>query len=210
MSVPLQIASACMLLTMCGPCPNQLQAQGITPQGNFKSYDSKTRLEELNATARGSCLARGGFDCEQGADSDGSVICQDGYNDSAERYEEFCKGSRISVEHWVEFVGGDRKRVGDAFPRGVRKPLADEILKLVSTVRNESAVEAEGISLEVFLPYLADESLQYNGAKKVPAYEFVELSLPANSIPLERGAQYLGEMRFNVECGNCVRMRSRK
>ena len=44
-----------------------------------------------------SCGNHGGIDCERGADTDGSVICFDGFKESLERYNFSCKEAKLSI-----------------------------------------------------------------------------------------------------------------
>lgn len=43
-----------------------------------------------SADGRGACSSHGGVNCAAGADSDGSVICHDGWEDSSVEYYKVC------------------------------------------------------------------------------------------------------------------------
>ena len=52
---------------------------------------------KIPKTALRSCDGHGGINCESGPDSDGSVICYDGFKEAASRYRFSCLGAKLEV-----------------------------------------------------------------------------------------------------------------
>lgn len=57
----------------------------------------KEKVKKIN-TAPASCLKHGGNDCNKGSDKDGSVICLDGFLDSAVRYNFVCSEALVKID----------------------------------------------------------------------------------------------------------------
>lgn len=69
-----------------------------------KKTEIQNSRASLNIQAISSCSAHEGVDCRRGSDSDGSVICKDGYTESIQMYIAECKRdvkplSVVSVSH---------------------------------------------------------------------------------------------------------------
>ncbi len=99
---------------------------------NFKKADlppllrEKTYKKSTKSTASGvkplhGCAEHGGIDCQAGADSDGSVVCTDGFRDAAARYRFSCSMPKLTVSEVVP---------------------ANELGSFTIVVRNESGVVA--------------------------------------------------------------------
>jgi hypothetical protein len=79
---------------------------------NFKKADlppllrEKTYKKSTKSTASGvkplhGCAEHGGIDCQAGADSDGSVVCTDGFRDAVARYRFSCSMPKLTVSEVV-------------------------------------------------------------------------------------------------------------
>lgn len=75
------------------PSPNAKPAKlpKIT-KGEFK----------LNTSLKKSCSSHGGIDCTKGSDSDGSVICTDGFKEAAARYKFSCSEAKLAITDILE------------------------------------------------------------------------------------------------------------
>ena len=72
------------------------------------------------------CIGHGGVNCDLGADSDGSVICYDGFRNSLQRFKLSCSAAKLSIIPQTVVVEGKK-------------------VKLV--VRNNSAVSAREVKV---------------------------------------------------------------
>lgn len=99
---------------------------------NFKKADlppllrEKTVKTSIKSSASSvkplhGCAEHGGIDCQAGADSDGSVVCTDGFRDAVARYRFSCSMPKLSVSEVVP---------------------ANELGSFTIVVRNESGVVA--------------------------------------------------------------------
>lgn len=59
----------------------------------------------IPSAERQTCRAHGGIDCARGADSDGSVICVDGFRDASSRFAFECSSARLEIVELVRESG---------------------------------------------------------------------------------------------------------
>lgn len=72
-----------------------------------KAENPQAKVAELPEINRGdvdvapvlmkNCTDRGGIDCSQGPDDDGSVVCYDGFRDAVARYRFHCSSPKIEI-----------------------------------------------------------------------------------------------------------------
>lgn len=94
----------------------------------------------INKITRKTCTSRGGVNCEAGADSDGSVICFDGSNDSDERFSFTCTTPKLEITEITEITPEGRFSVFIRNNKGVKAKAPVVSYKLP----NGSAVELRG------------------------------------------------------------------
>ncbi len=136
---------------------------------------------EAKAVTQGlqSCKVHGGINCEAGPDVDGSVICVDGYKESATRFKFSCTTPKLEIS---EISDSDRSGAFKVF------------------VRNTSSVSADGVMVE-YKPDLGAK-LILKGAVKIGGYESGEyiLNTPEDmKVPLS-----LDRTKLRVFCTNCL------
>lgn len=74
------------------------------------------------------CVSHGGINCQTGADSDGSVVCYDGFRDAIQRFAMSCSAAKLSL------ITESEKNKGGTFS---------------VAVRNNSSVQAHNVKVTV-------------------------------------------------------------
>ncbi len=95
-----------------------------------------------------SCSNHGGFDCSKGPDSDGSVVCYDGFKDSMQRYVLSCGKAKLRV-----------------IEQSLKHPSQESTSFIV---RNLSTVKAENIQLK------SSYCMAITGDKEIAAHDSAE------------------------------------
>lgn len=134
-----------------------------------------TREKSLRAKpAAASCVDHGGINCGEGPDSDGSVICYDGFRDATPRYRFSCFNAKVEV---TEILNGAEA--------GTYKVV----------VRNMLSVPAKGVLLS-FQDAEGDEYLA-EGPRELDALAMGEYLFPKQMPSAPEKA------RITVSCTNC-------
>lgn len=126
-----------------------------------------------------SCRAHGGTNCQAGADSDGSVICFDGYRKSLAQYDEHCGGTRIQVTEI-------RRRPSDG--------------AFLVTLRNSRSVAAEKVKI---IWKNDTEELPLLGASTLPAFGVEDYVLLFDHLPARLRPREIKKEDMRVHCDNC-------
>ena len=161
----------------------------------IRRESSKSRIESLKKLTPLTCNNHGSVDCAKGQDGDASVICADGFRDSAEAYAEFCAQVRLQIDAPTVF-DRDGKEFTPRTPEEMQRVGEARI-----TVRNLSAVHAEGVVGELRFPRPAP-SIPISGPAKVDPYGLAEYTVDltaARSMYLQKFLQ----MKPALRCTNC-------
>ncbi|HMO18447.1 MAG TPA: hypothetical protein PKA63_06635 [Oligoflexia bacterium] len=153
----------------------------------IEKYDIDTRIKELKAQTPETCLHRGGINCEAGVDTDGSVICHDGFRNSLEQFDISC--SEVRLISSIKAPPSKSKRL-------MKVPIIIE-------VRNESGIEAKEVRVKVSYPVAPYEEerieLSLEGPTSIPSYGIAEYSYSGKLIDdriAPRG-------HVKITCENC-------
>jgi hypothetical protein len=122
-----------------------------------------------------SCTSHGGISCENGIDTDGSVICSDGFKDAAARFQFRCEVTKLTMtEVSPPSVGGDLK----------------------VWIRNEKDIQAKDVSVSV---KNADGALvTAEGPPQIAPSELAEYTF--HNLQLNKA--YSSE-EVDISCANC-------
>lgn len=134
------------------------------------------------------CREHGGIDCQAGADSDDSVICGDGFKDSAQRFRFSCSSPKLEIS-------------------SVSSPQEDGTFSII--LRNSRGILAQQTVVTVTLPNGKSAALE--GPKEVEPFgtaEFTYVPSTAKSDPLSNSQKIAfkgkpGMDKFSVICENC-------
>ncbi len=168
---------------------NSQDSQGTKAElPELEKSDFKDRLEELNSISNQTCIKRGGVNCEAGKDGDGSVICLDGYKDSSEEFQALCTEVRLQSSINLP-ENRSRKRL--------------TIMPLTVIVRNNSAIIAEDVRVEVSLLKALNlsvrEKLILEGSKNIPAFGISEYTFTGKTFD----ERILRKGNISTSCKNC-------
>jgi hypothetical protein len=131
------------------------------------------------------CDGRGGINCNAGSDSDGSVICHDGYTESILNFKSQCSAAKIEL---IE--------VSPLNPQG----------GFTVTVRNRRAAEATGVTVEFLnplgkrIPLVGPETIDPFGGAEYVFIPPAKVDPAKGDIGLIRAAS-AGDMTIN--CASC-------
>jgi hypothetical protein len=135
--------------------------RGVRYFSNKKDANPKARIADLpeiqhlsfpEAPVAEPCSAHGGVDCSKGQDSDGSVICVDGYKKALARFIFLCSAAKLSLEEVLQKDG-----------------------KSVVIVRNSASIASKGTKVT-----LRDQTAE--GPESVEAHSIGEFVLPVPEI----------------------------
>lgn len=123
------------------------------------------------------CKQHGGASCDRGADSDGSVICLDGFRDSPLPFRFACSSARLTLEELN--AKGDKQKI---------------------FVKNGSNVQARSVAIKVSL---SDGSHIFAiGNQTVEPNSLEEFEIPLKDLKLAQGVK-LSQKDVQITCANC-------
>ncbi len=161
-----------------------------------ENIDSKIR--ELKAETPPSCDKHGGVDCSRNADTDGSVICLDGYREAKLPFRFECMEAKLKSELLVKF--GEKDEI-IKHSSEMRNKIADQsISELFLSVRNMSGIKASGIRAELRIP--SRPPIPIEGPQEIDAFGQADYILPAvnfSGVPLWQ----IERARYRIWCENC-------
>lgn len=145
---------------------------------------------KLTTFKRETCAKHGGEDCSQGADSDGSVVCRDGYKNASTRFSFVCSTPKLELSEVTDLVDGGK---GSGF-------------RVI--IRNTKGVDASKPKV-LYKPNGEGMNIQLKGPDSIEGYGIGEFELPT---PGDHESRALGndEMRarpdlsnLDISCANC-------
>lgn len=160
---------------------------GITHYSTSKS-DQKARLADLPKFNKGeykvaseksfTCDKHGGINCQAGQDSDGSVICFDGFTDAAARFIFHCGSARLTLND-------------------ISNP--DEKGRLSVFIRNDRSATAR--NPKVILTNSDGSKIPMKGPTEIKEYQMAEFTVISGL--LARTHNKPKDSQFSISCENC-------
>ena len=170
------------------------------PELGRENLDKK--IKEIEHQTPPSCVEHGGVDCSRGRDSDGSVICLDGYRGALLPFRFHCLEAELAKQIKVRSRGEENFSPLSSLKE--LKTLADKLEALQITVRNLSAVEAWGLKVSFRLP--RDIELPISGPDHIPAYGIADFSASKETLQHLLSVEKPEQLRLKVLCINCRRI----
>lgn len=133
-----------------------------------------------------SCKTHGGVDCQAGTDEDGSVVCGDGFKDSAQRYRFSCSAPKLEVSQIT-----DRQQDGT----------------YSIFVRNSRSVTAQAPSVVIRQPDGSKANL--SGPKEIDAFGVAEFKYPNSTSTAPKSKAEIAMIdkptfeNIDINCRNC-------
>lgn len=165
--------------------------------------DLDEKIKDIKGSTPPNCHKHGGVDCSRGSDSDGSVICLDGFKDSMLPYRFSCLEARLRASE-LNLLNGQHEVIGiinKDFEISEEQALQAGDMALLLTLRNNSSVEAFGVSVQVRTP--DGSKVEAAGPDKVEPFGVAEYQLPLKSLPERIALSRLDRLDFKVRCTNC-------
>ncbi len=177
------------------------------PELRKESIDRK--IAGIKASTPDTCEGHGGIDCAQHSDTDGSVVCTDGYPDAVLLFSEHCVEARIQ---------GQLSVLLEAQPEAI--PVTRELLKSSGerritgfrlAVRNLSGIMATGVQVLFFVPkdpypgtdIVSWRRLEGVGPPQLDAFGFGDYSVLVSPQDSAISAAQAARARFKLTCTNC-------
>lgn len=157
------------------------------------------RIAELKEIGAQTCDPHGGVDCSAHEDSDGSVICQDGYRQSKQAFQSYCREAIIKPEPIAIAKDPDFFKKLTSLKEDEIKDLST--YDLVISLRNTSETAAEGVSVS-FKIFDADTFVA-EGEETVEAFGIGEYRLHLSHLGKKLSYYRLSRSTFTVNCNNC-------
>lgn len=150
------------------------------PHENAKPADlppiMREKVKEIASTGE-ICKAHGGINCEEGPDTDGSVICYDGYRETPERFQFRCKSAKITISD-------------------ISNSTSDHEGEFSIWIRNEKDVEAQDVLVELLNP--DGTNLVAEGPQAIAPLEMAEYKLKNID-----ATQTPSKAQIEATCANC-------
>lgn len=123
------------------------------------------------------CKQHGGASCDRGADSDGSVICLDGFRESPLPFRFACSSARLSLEQLQ--AKGDKQKI---------------------LIKNSSGVQGKSVAVKVSL---SDGTQVFaSGSQTIEPHALEEFEILLKELKLAKGVT-LSEKDIHITCANC-------
>ena len=181
-----------------GKLPTRDAEQKDLPPITRENIDD--RIRTIKAQTPKSCNSHGGVDCARGADSDGSVVCLDGYREALLPFQFECSEVRVQTELLVLLPGeaGFLKHSRQLKKKlNGRKPEGFQL-----SVRNASGVRAFGIQTTLTVP--GRGSIVGTGPDAIEPYGSADYLLNFGSVDLKPTVEQLEGTTYKVLCTNCA------
>jgi hypothetical protein len=159
--------------------PGDQRGAGVNlPPLRRATIDAASRRDLTPATCRG----HGGVKCSSGADSDGSVVCYDGFRESAQSFNDNCASARLVLTELRQIEG----------------------VKYAIVLRNTAGVPASGVRFS-YKPSigLAVELSPVEGPETIAPYGSAEFIVSSFKKPFETEHTQLEPKYLWITCGNC-------
>jgi len=168
----------------------------------IKKENLGERLADIKEDTPVSCDNRGGVDCSAGSDSDGSVICSDGFRNSDVPFQLHCLIAQLKVDRFeLSDAKGETVPVTEDFKLPTAS-LPKDITALELSLRNTSKIEAQGVSVTFYFPEI-HRSFEATGPDSVPSYGVGDYTLPLSVLSNAIGSWRTFKSRYKVYCTNC-------
>ncbi len=176
--------------------PRNSDAQpAALPAIGRENIDQKIRT--LKDSTPENCVRHGGIDCARGADSDGSVICLDGYREAVMPFQFECLEARLQGQFDVmlgaESIPKSRnfaRRLDGRAPTGLRLSL-----------RNLTGVAAFGIEVEFKFGHR--NLHRAKGPERIEPYGSADYVLSFAEIGMLPNLLQIEQSEYKVTCTNC-------
>lgn len=163
----------------------------------IKHENSEQRIKSIRQSTPTNCEKHDSVDCQAGPDTDGSVICMDGYRDAVLVFQNHCAQARLKSDKPKVF--GEKNEILTATSAPVSLNGAQRI---EVSVRNLASVKASGVEVTVSFPRLPFP-IHASGPGEVDSYGFAEYTADLSPARTYLSAQNLKKMRVTIRCSNC-------
>jgi len=163
------------------------------------------RIQKIKLDTPPNCLNHGNEDCSKGPDTDGSVICSDGYRDAVLPFRFYCLETKLRAEMFL-LADKAKKRISfskSAIPKDPTKLHGIEI-----AVRNTTSVAAQKVIVEFHIPEpntagMRIQELRASGPEKIEPYGLASYTLVFNHSAYRLRQRELRQGRYKISCHNC-------
>jgi hypothetical protein len=169
----------------------------VLPEINRENLSD--RIQAIKSSVPPTCVNHGGVDCNAGRDSDGSVLCIDGFKDSVEPFVFACLEARLKVRD-ATLTDLDGQTI--SYRIGSPTPKANTLKYLTITLRNTAAIKAYDISVSI--PWKYKQELPMDGPARIDGYGVGEYTLAFDrDVSATSILSILKEKPLTVSCTNC-------
>lgn len=162
-------------------------------------HDLDKQIADLKASTPKTCEQHGGIDCAAGPDTDGSVLCFDGFREAAIPFDIDCLQAKLQVAPITVSDGGDFEKPFARLKESDIRDLSPYELRI--SLRNITAIKAQNISVHVAV--FDAGTITLNGPAEIEPYDVGEYRLTLSDIGPKLSHYRLMRSTFTVECENC-------
>ncbi len=149
------------------------------PLPEIKKENYEKKIGKIKSNTPKNCSTHNGIDCEAGPDSDGSVICNDGYRNAVLPFRFKCLEAKLKVAS-----------------------LEVEQKQINLTLRNNSPVAAKAVRISIsnnkFRRKQRKGLFQAEGPREVEPWSVAEYTMPLPPLP-----DFGNGISYRIRCENC-------
>ncbi len=177
--------------------PDDAIAPSNLPEIKRENFDSK--IADIKANTPTTCNTHRGIDCSRGPDTDGSVICADGFLEAINPFAFFCNEARLQTQLLILIEGNEEFIKHSTNLQGKLKN--KKITGLQLTARNISDVEAFGVKISLTMSVRGKQIGV--GPDKIPPFSSAEYLFPFENITPKPTIIDIEKAKYVVSCTNC-------
>lgn len=162
-------------------------------------------IDEIENITVESCKSHGGVDCSQGPDSDGSVLCLDGFTKADLPYRLRCLESKLGIAS-IEILDVD----GTPLDISKNPWLLDSwnLAYVRVHLRNNADIAASKVNLKIVLP--DNSQVLPSGGSQVEPFGLASYTFPPGLFAAIKSARSMERVYLKLSCGNCPQVTNRK
>ncbi len=142
----------------------------------IQRQDLDGKIREIKARTPTNCQEHGQVDCSKGPDTDGSVICLDGFAGAALPFRFSCMEVKLSVDRSTLLSAQGRELPWQTADQGFPKGAVISV-----PIRNLSPIEAYGVAVSI----QSQPPIALHGPSKIEPYGLADYNLPIENLPTD-------------------------
>lgn len=162
------------------------------------------KIQQLKYNTPATCNSHGGLDCSQGADSDGSVICLDGFRGSKQPFNFSCLETKLKVSDFsLIYSKPGTPSKAESVPVKKLSSLSETHFlakALRISIRNTAGVKAKDVQIKV---KVGNKLLKAQGEDHIPPYGANDYEVNLSNLKYKLFTRDISKASYRLRCKNC-------